>query len=159
MSDDDLVRKALEKRLKAQHAALLAVIPDDWKDELVGAGWPVDEFPIKWPNIAFNASKAITYLQFTFHPSSVKYPELGRRSRKESEGFALIGVRTPEGAGDDISGDLVKVIETAYPYADDLEEGGLTVRIEGVEGRPGYGSDGKWYRPVNVNWLISRRPS
>lgn len=154
---DDLIRKALEQRLNAQHAALLACIPSAWIDELAAKGFD-DKFPIKWPNIAFDPN-VITYLQFTFHPTDIRHPELGPNSRAERTGHAMIGIRVPEATGDDIAGKLAKVIDLAYPYAAGLDNGGLTVRIESVDDKGGVPSYGKWYRPLHINWLVTRRPS
>lgn len=156
LDDDDLIRKAIELRLSEQYAPMLARLPPNWITDLAAKGW-TDKFPVKWPNVDFDRDVQ-TYLEITFHPTGSNHPEGGPRSREERTGHSLIGVRVPAASGDDIAGKLVKVIKTAYPYAASLPAEDLEVRIEGVDARPGFTTNGKWYRPVHINWLVSRRP-
>lgn len=147
-----IVRKALETQLQLARPALLSQVP------LEARNMPAyeDGFPIWWPNMTFYGHKDETkppfYCRFSFHPAPPRTRTLGANPRTLMRGHCIIGCFVPEGEGEDAVDNLVNAVLAAYPVNGKFSREGFDTFIERVDPKPAFGSLGRYYRPVHVNW-------
>lgn len=152
---DKPARKSLETVLVDAFPQLLAEIPVDMRATYD----PADKVPVRWPNKTWTKEdeRHAVYLRFTYESGDPRYPELGRNSRKDVPGEALIGIYVPAGAGLDLPDNLASVLALAYPYGFELPTDAGTVEITGFAKRRGAPTpDGRYYTPVHINFMLWR---
>lgn len=154
-----VVRKALETQLQQARPALLSQVPVEARSEPAYA----DGFPIWWPNKTFFGKKDETkppfYCRFSFHPSPPRARTLGANTRVLMRGHCIIGCFVPEGEGEDAVDNLVNAVLEAYPLRGKFSLEGFDTFVERVDPKPAFGSLGRYYRPVHVNWDCWRAES
>lgn len=160
------MRKALEGRLYEAIPQLHAAIPLEVRG---GAAYEGGKFPIWWPNLSFydkkSESKPPHYCRFTNHPSPPRTRTLGPNPQTLMRGHCLIGCFVPEGDGEDSADDLANVVLAAYPISgvnpdgsprDVISREGFDTFIESVDPKPPFGSLGRYYKPIHINWSCWR---
>ena len=152
---DKAERKGLEKLLVGAFPQLIAAIPEDMRATYD----PPNKVPVWWPNKTWSKEDEahLAYLRFTYETGDPRYPELGRNSRKDIPGEALIGIFVPAGAGLDLPDNLASVLALAYPYGFEIQTDAGTVEITGFAKRRGAPTpDGRYYTPVHINFMLWR---
>ena len=151
------MRKALERALFNAVPDLHLAVPLEARG---GEAYEGGKFPIWWPNLNFydkkNESKPGHYCRFTNHPSPPRTRTLGTNPQTLMRGHCLIGCFVPEGDGEDSTDDLANVVLSAYPLHAVLSLEGFDTYIESVDPKPPFGSLGRYYKPIHINWSCWR---
>jgi len=138
------IRRALQARLN--QSAIAAGL-------LISPGVPA----IQWKGIAFERDNLANYISVEINVSDVIVHEIGRNPQVEGVGFITAVLHSPIMNGEDANDALLPIMTQAYPYAEPVSFGGVSVNIDKMQHR-GYGSDGPWLTGlVSVDWNIYRR--
>lgn len=159
------VRKSIEAQLYAARETLKEAIPISFRSTAPYAAPEI--FPIWWPNKSFYGSTDETkppfYARFSHHPSQPQTWTLGLNPRMLVRGHSLIGLHIPEAMGEDLIDDLANIILEFYPHPTDanpdagvFSRDGFDTHLESVDPKPAFGSLGRWYKPIHINWSCWR---
>lgn len=160
-----IIRKTLETCLYSVSDDLLQQVPVEARAHPAYA----NGFPIWWPNLSFFDKKDQTkppfYVRFSFHPAPPRIRTVGINPRSDLRGHAMIGCFVPEGDGEDAVDQLMNAVLAAYPLAGlnanrtprgIFRREGFDTHIESVDPKPAFGSLGRYYRPVHINYSCRR---
>lgn len=149
------VRRALETVIAdaALQAAMRELLPPTIKSTEPYSG---GKFPIWWPNQKFYSGKDQTkppaFIRVSHHPAPPRARTVGANPRVMMTGHSIIGLFIPEGEGEDLIDNLANLVLAAYPYAASFVREGFDVRVVNPDPKGAFGSLGRWYKPIHINW-------
>ena len=167
MTDRVNVEKAVRRSLEAALAAapiiadlrlqvpasVLTAFPEDYGTAMA------PKFPIWWPNQPFYANpdggqdaKPPFYIRVSHHPATPRARTIGPNPRVLLRGHSILGCHIPLGMGEDLIDNLANAAQAAYPYAGVFVRDGFDTRIDGLDPKGAFSSDGRWFKPVHILW-------
>ena len=151
------VRKSIEAGVFSKIMRMRGVVPAQYLAEQGyedAQGNPT--FPIWWPNKTFfgreNQAKPPFYVRVSHHPAPPRIRTVGANPRILLRGHSIVGCFVPEGVGQDLADNLSNAVMEAYPLEAVFSRDGFDTFLENVDPKPAFGSLGRWYLPVHINW-------